>query len=145
MIEEWEDNQMSLMDRLDDIWGCLDYFDVLETIIRTAVAPVSRNASHGRFDMELVAFPRGDKFDVKSTAGEAVRLMRAAGVVCGCIGFNSRYTFWMVRKSQITWAKYLMGGEAGERLRTPKRLWEHPNGKTFLQRIKTFLQQIMGG
>lgn len=134
-IEEWEDNQWGLMDILDDIWGKLDWLDVLETLYITASTPVSANASHGRFDLEFVAFPRGDKFKIESTAAEAVRLMRRAGIVCGCIGFGSHYTYWLIRRSQLKWAMYMLNNQPGGPLRRPKRLWKDKPGKSLWSRL----------
>ena len=131
MIEEWEDvQQWSIVGTLDDIWGKLDYLDVIETLIRLAWTPVSVKVNRNplmrillRFDVELIAYPRGDKFDIADTGGNAVRLMRKAGVVCGCIGFDSRYTYWLIRRHQLTWAMHLMGGEPGAQLKYPAHLW----------------------
>ena len=136
MITEWDpDKAPSLMDHLDNIWGKLDYLDVLETFVRTAIAPVSKNATHGRFDMALIPFPRGDKFDVQATGGETVRLFRRAGIVCGCIGFDSHYTYWLVRRSQLKLAQYIMQGEPGGPLKQPKSLWGEKPGKGFLSSL----------
>jgi len=113
------------MDFIDDIWGHLDILDVLETIWILATTPVSKKARHGRFNCVHVAYPRGDKFDTRTTAGEAVRHLRAHGVVCGCIGFDALYTYWLIRKSQWEWAKWLLNDSLGAKpIRQPKISWK---------------------
>lgn len=125
MIERIDpDRKGTIIDVWDDVIGKLDMLDVLETLIRTAIAPVSKNAKHGRFDMVFVVYPRGDKFKIDATAREAVNLMRDAGIVCGCVGFDRDNTYWLIRRSQYQWAIHLMGGEPGAQLNRPKRLWK---------------------
>lgn len=123
--ERTSPNAPTLMEMIENIGGSFDYFDVLETFLRLALAPVSRKARHGRFATEFVAYPRGDKFNTRTTAGEAVRHLRAHGVVCGCIGFDSLYTYWLIRKSQWEWAKWLLNDSLGaEPVRQPKSNWK---------------------
>lgn len=130
MIQELEDVPWSIVDSLDDVWRCFDWLDVIETVIRLAWTPVSQKVSRNplmrillRFNAELIRYPRGDKFDIQDTGGDAVRLMRKAGVVCGCIGFDSHYTYWLIRRSQLTWAMHLIGGEPGAQLKYPASFW----------------------
>lgn len=129
MTIERIDRPYVVMDSIDDIWGHLDWISVAITLIRTAITPVSSKAKYGRFDLVMVQYPRGDKFDIKATAREAKVLMRKAGVVCGMVSFDRDYTFWLVRRSQIVWAMYLLGGEPGETLRTPKQFWRDDKGR----------------
>jgi hypothetical protein len=117
------------MDLIDDLWGHLDIVDVLETFWMLATTPVSKKAKHGRFDCVHVAYPRGDKDDTqKTSAGEAVRHMRAHGVVCGCIGFDSQNTYWLIRRNHWEdgkWAQWLLNNELGTApVRQPKSNWK---------------------
>ncbi len=65
----------------------------------------------------------GDKFRIQATAREAGGLLRKSGVVCGMVGFDRDYTYWLIRRSQLSWAMHLMGGEPGAGLNRPKRFW----------------------
>lgn len=125
MPKRMETGPATFGDYFDATIGKFDLLDVLETYVRLALSPVSRRARHGRFAVEFVAYPRGDKFDIQTTAGEAVRHMRAHGVVCGCIGFDDEYTYWLVRSSQWEWAKWLLNDSLGAQpVRQPKTSWK---------------------
>lgn len=116
------------MDLIDDLWGHLDIVDVLETIWILATTPASKKARHGRFDVVHVAYPiaKGKNAEtIHTTAGEAVRHLRAHGVVCGCIGFDSQNTHWLIRRSQWVWAQWLLNDSIGaEPVRQPKISWK---------------------
>lgn len=115
-----------LPDVFDDILGKFDLLDIIETYIRLAITPVSHKAKHGRFDTVLVKFPidRPDQ-EIVECAGTAVRHLRQHGVVCGCVGFDSRYTYWLIRRSQIEWALWLLNGTFGMTpIALPKRSWK---------------------
>lgn len=128
MIERIE-RPYTVMDSIDDIWGNLDIIEILLTLWLTAITPVSRNAKHGRFDMVMIQYPRGDKFRIQATAREAGELLRKSGVVCGMVGFDRDYTYWLIRRSQLSWAMHLMGGEPGGELNRPKRFWRDCRGR----------------
>ncbi len=129
MTIERIDRPYTVMDSIEDIWGKLDWIDVALTLLLTAITPVSRNAKHGRFDMVMVQYPRGDKFRIKATAREAGIVMRKSGVVCGMVGYDRDYTYWLIRRSQLTWAMHLMGGEPGADLKRPARFWRDSKGR----------------
>ncbi len=129
MTIERTDQPYTVMDSVDDIWGLLDWIDVALTLWRTAITPVSRNAKYGRFDLVMVQYPRGDKFKILATAREAGELMCKSGVVCGMVGFDKDFTYWLIRRSQIDWAMYLMGGEPGSELNRPKQFWRDSKGR----------------
>jgi hypothetical protein len=123
------DKPYVIMDSIDDIWGLLDWIDVALTWLLTAITPVSPRAKYSRWNMVMIQYPRGDKFRITATAREAGILMRKAGVVCGMIGFDHDYTYWLIRRSQIDWAMHLMGGEPGGELNRPKQFWTDNKGR----------------
>lgn len=129
MTIERTEKPYDIMDSIDDIWGNLDIIEVLLTLLRTAITPVSRNAKHGRFDLVMIQYPRGDKFEIVATAREAGELLRKSGVVCGMVGFDRDHTYWLIRRSQIDWAMYLMGGEPGGELNRPRQFWRDSRGR----------------
>ena len=118
-----------VMDSVDDILGKLDIIEVVLTLLRTAITPVSKRAKHGRFDMVMVQYPRGDKFRIQATAREAGIVMRKSGVVCGMVAFDRDYSYWLIRRSQLSWAMHLMGGEPGADLNRPARFWRDSKGR----------------
>jgi hypothetical protein len=113
------------IDAFESLIGSFDLIQMLDTLRILAFTPVSKNAKHGRFDCVLISYPRADKFKIEEDARSAMSHLRAHGVVCGMIGFDSHYSHWLIRRSQWTWAQWLLNNELGTApVRQPKSNWK---------------------
>ena len=140
-------------DTYNDIAGTFDLLDKLESFLHFAFMPQSKKAKFGRLNLVNMKMPRAVKMHEQGIGApsfeETQAHLKRFGVDAKCNGFDSRYMYFQVRKSQAPWAERLLAfdGDGVPRLWRPARSWKDPKPKTQStkrKKPKGFLAQLFG-